>query len=113
MVKGCVYTVGSPQMLTEKFGKDFKIDIMLEDESEECAAKVDKFFEEKLPDAVVSIIRPSARIYDIPATSVELCELFETMEAGLEEGRGFTYFTCSSSSLERVFMEIVKMSETE
>jgi ABC-type multidrug transport system ATPase subunit len=113
MVKGCLYTVGSPQMLTEKFGKDFKIDLMLEDESEECAAKVDKFFEEKLPDAALSIVRPKARIYDIPATAVELCELFEIMEQGLEEGRGFTYFTCSSSSLERVFMEIVKMSETE
>jgi ABC-type multidrug transport system ATPase subunit len=113
MVKGCVYTVGSPQMLTEKFGKDFKIDVMLEDESEACAVKVDKFFAERLPEAKLSIIRPKARIYDIPATAVELCQLFEVMEEGFEEGRGFTYFTCSSSSLERVFMEIVKMSETE
>jgi ABC-type multidrug transport system ATPase subunit len=114
MVKGCVYTVGTPQMLTEKFGKDFKIDIMLEDESDAVGQKCDKFFEERLPAATLSIIRPKARIYDIPATKIELCDLFDIMDEGFDEGiGGFTYFTCSSSSLERVFMEIVKISEQE
>jgi ABC-type multidrug transport system ATPase subunit len=63
MAKGCLYTVRWPQMVAQTFGKDFKIDLMLEDEGE-CAAKLDKFFQEKLPDAVLSIIRQKARIYD-------------------------------------------------
>lgn len=113
MVKGCVYTVGTPQMLTEKFGKDFKIDLMLKDESDAVSSKCDKFFREKLPQAVLSITRPRARIYDMPADTMDLCDLFEIMETGLHEDNGFTYYTCSSSSLERVFMEIVKLSEQE
>ena len=113
MVKGCVYTVGTPQMLTEKFGKDFKIDLMLKDETDACATKCDRFFRDKLPQATLSIQRPKARIYDMPSNAMELCDLFEVMDAGLEGDNGYTYFTCSSSSLERVFMEIVKMSEQE
>ena len=113
MVKGCVYTVGTPQMLTEKFGKDFKIDLMLKDETDAVAAKCDRFFRDKLPQATLSITRPKARIYDMPSNVMELCDLFEIMEEGAKADNGFTYYTCSSSSLERVFMEIVKMSEQE
>jgi ABC-type multidrug transport system ATPase subunit len=113
MVKGCLYTVGTPQMLTEKFGKDFKVDIMLKDESDQVGSKCDAFFRENMPSAVLSITRPKARIYDIPASSIELGKLFALMESGRKEDNGFTYFTCSSSSLERVFMEIVKISEQE
>jgi hypothetical protein len=37
------------------------------------------------------------------------------MEAGKQRGgeTGIAYFTCSSSSLERVFMELVRVSESE
>jgi hypothetical protein len=35
------------------------------------------------------------------------------MEEGMGGDNGYTYYTCSSSSLERVFMEIVKMSEEQ
>jgi hypothetical protein len=35
------------------------------------------------------------------------------MEEGKQAEAGFNYYTCSSSSLERVFMEIVHMSETD
>jgi ABC-type multidrug transport system ATPase subunit len=113
MVKGCLYTVGTPQMLTEKFGKDFKIDLMLESDSDECGEKCDRFFAENLPSATLSIQRPKARIYDVPAATIDLGELFTVMETGIEGNNGYTYYTCSSSSLERVFMEIVKMSEQE
>jgi ABC-type multidrug transport system ATPase subunit len=113
MVKGCLYTVGSPQMLTEKFGKDFKIDLMLAEDSDACAAKCDEFFAAKLPSATLSIQRPKARIYDVPAASIDLGDLFEVMEDGIGGENGYIYYTCSSSSLERVFMEIVKMSEEQ
>ncbi|OHT07698.1 ABC transporter family protein [Tritrichomonas foetus] len=113
MVKGNVYTVGSPQYLTAKFGTEFKIDVMLDDESEECSLKCDTFFAEYIPMAELTIKRPTARIYSIPANVITLPTLFQIMQEGSEnrETSGFSYYTCSSSSLERVFMEIVRMSE--
>ncbi|OHS92825.1 ABC transporter family protein [Tritrichomonas foetus] len=113
MIKGCVYTCGTPSYLTQKFGTDFKIDIMLNDESPGAAHQVDQFFAKKLLSAVLSIIRPKARIYSIPATDISLPDLFTVMQNGQEEGNGYQYFTCSSSSLERVFMELVHMSEND
>lgn len=111
MVKGCVFTCGTPSHLTKKFGTDYKIDVLLVDDSNKTEERVNKFFKENLPDATLSIERPKARIYDIPATTVDLATLFTIMEQGMQGDNGFNYYTCSSSTLERVFMEIVKMSE--
>lgn len=113
MVKGNVYTIGSPQYLSAKFGTDLKIDMQLNDESDETGEKVDAFFKEFIPEATLEIKRPSARIYNVPASSTNLGDLFEKMEQGLQGDNGFNYYTCSSSSLERVFMEIVRISEGE
>ena len=111
MVKGCVFTCGSPEHLSAKFGKDYKIDVMLYDDKQSTADKCTRFMSKMLPEATLSIERPSARIYDIPASSIDLADLFGIMEEGKKSDNGFGYYTCSSSSLERVFMEIVKMSE--
>lgn len=111
MVRGIVYTVGSPQYLTQKFGTEFKIDIMLDDDSIETVQKIDRFFANRLPQAEMLIKRPTSRIYSIPATSIQLPELFLTMQEGKDGDNGFKYFTCSTSSLEKVFMEIIRLSE--
>ncbi|OHT05139.1 ABC transporter family protein [Tritrichomonas foetus] len=113
MIKGNVYTVGSPQYLTQKFGTEFKIDVMLTDDSDETGTKCDEFFATELPTAVLSIKRPTARIYSIPASDTTLPVLFKKMQQGSDQDAGFSYYTCSSSSLERVFMEIVHMSEND
>ncbi|OHT04460.1 ABC transporter family protein [Tritrichomonas foetus] len=113
MIKGCVYTCGTPQYLTQRFGTDFKIDVMLSDETSASAEKLNEFFMKKLPTAQLSIVRPKARIYSIPAADHSLPDLFEIMQNGQDEDNGFNYFTCSSSSLERVFMELVHMSEND
>jgi ABC-type multidrug transport system ATPase subunit/RsiW-degrading membrane proteinase PrsW (M82 family) len=113
MVKGCVYTCGTSQHLTQKFGTDYKIDVMLKDDSVETELKCDEFFREKLPAAKLSIKRPKARIYSIPATDRPLSQLFGVMQEGEDSDSGIVYFTCSSSSLERVFMEIIHMSERD
>jgi ABC-type multidrug transport system ATPase subunit len=113
MIKGCVYTVGSPGYLSDKFGTEFKVDVMLNDEGEESGKACTKFFQERLPTAVLSISRPKARIYNVPAADITLPQLFTTMEEGKQASCGFNYYTCSSSSLERVFMEIVHMSECD
>ena len=113
MIKGNVYTCGSPQYLSSKFGTDFKIDLMLNDSSEENAAKIDAFFEGALPQAKLNIARPTARIYNVPANLIRLDELFRIMEEGKKGDNGYNYYTCSSSSLEKVFMEIVHLSEND
>lgn len=113
MIKGCCYTYGSPQYLTEKFGTDFKIDVLLKDETFESSSKLELFFASNLPNAILNITRTKARIYSISATDKPLPELFDIMLKGEEGDNGFTYFTCSSSSLERVFMELVYMSEND
>ncbi|KAK8841576.1 hypothetical protein M9Y10_027201 [Tritrichomonas musculus] len=111
MVRGNVYSVGTPQYLTQKFGTEYKIDIMLNDASEESSTKIDQFFQSKLPNAQLTIERPASRIYSIPANAIQLAELFIIMEEGKKGNNGYNYFTCSTSSLERVFMEIVRISE--
>ena len=111
MVRGNVYTVGTPQYLTQKFGTEYKIDIMLDDATEESSSKIDSFFNNKLPFAQLTIMRPASRIYSVPASEIQLAELFLILEAGQVENNGYKYFTCSTSSLERVFMEIVRISE--
>lgn len=111
MIKGCVYTCGSPQYLSAKFGTEFKIDVGLVDEDDDNQNKCTDFFQNTLPEAELSMLRPKARIYSIPASSTTLPNLFSIMEEGKNGDNGFNYYTCSSSSLERVFMEIVKLSE--
>ncbi|KAK8898164.1 hypothetical protein M9Y10_000435 [Tritrichomonas musculus] len=113
MVRGNVYTVGTPQYLTQKFGTEYKIDIMLTDASEESDNKLDLFFNRNLPYAQLTINRPASRIYSVPASKIQLAELFLLLENGQKEDNGYKYFTCSTSSLERVFMEIVRISEEQ
>lgn len=115
MIKGCIYTCGSPQYLSEKFGKEYKIDIILNNKADEnCQAKCDNFFQTQLPNARLAITRPNVRVYAIPSDSISISKLFRTMEEGLVDSKnGYNYYTCSSSSLERVFMEIIHLSENE
>lgn len=110
MVKGCVYTCGTPQYLTEKFGSDYKIDLMVVPGRE---ASVDKFFENNIPEAKLTITRKGARIYSVPTSFKPLYSLLDILQKGYDEDSGYSYFTCSSSSLERVFLEIVQMSEND
>jgi ABC-type multidrug transport system ATPase subunit len=113
MIKGCLYTCGTPQYLSQKYGTEFKIDVMLRKDDPEANTKCTEFFENSLRSAVLTILRPNVRIYSVPADSVGLSDLFTIMEQGAEGDNGFAYYTCSSSSLERVFMEIVHLSESE
>ena len=113
MVRGNIYTVGTPQYLTQKFGTEYKIDIMLDDASDQSSKKINDFFSKELPYANLNITRPASRIYSVPASKIKMSALFLLLEKGLDENNGYKYFTCSTSSLERVFMEIVRISEQE
>lgn len=111
LVNGSIYTVGSPQYLSEKFGKEYRIDIELDDTSKASLNKVKEFFDSNLADAKLTIQRPKSMIYAIPNSSISLAELFRVMQIGRDGDNGFSYFNCSSSSLERVFLQILHKSE--
>jgi hypothetical protein len=55
--------------------------------------------------------RPRNRIYSIPAASMPIVELFRRMKAAVTEEMGIKFFTCSASTLEKVFLELVAAME--
>jgi ABC-type multidrug transport system ATPase subunit len=110
MVKGGLYTCGAPQHLQEKFAKQFRIDLSLLDRPD-AASKCSAFMSARLPSARVTQRSPSARAYSVPSEETTITELFEVMGAGATGDNGYRRYTCSSSSLEHVFMQIVRASE--
>lgn len=113
MMHGCIYTIGSPQHLSNKFGKEWKVDLVLQDESSETREQVDNFFRDNLPFAIPSIIRSLSRIYTIPSNAISITELFKVLLRGKQSNIGIKYYTCSCSTLEKVFMEIAMLSEKQ
>ena len=86
---------------------------MLIDASEQSETKINQFFVNKLPYAQLTIDRHESRFYSVPASKIQLADLFVLLENDQNGDNGFNYFTCSTSSLERVFMEIVRISELQ
>ncbi|EAY14037.1 ABC transporter family protein [Trichomonas vaginalis G3] len=111
MLNGCVYAIGTPQYLSSKFGTEWKVDLVLDSANKETEQNVDQFFKNNLSTARLSIKRPLSRIYSIPSQDIKLTNLFEVLQKGKDEGVGIKYYTCSCSTLEKVFMEIVMLSE--
>jgi ABC-type multidrug transport system ATPase subunit len=89
MLKGCVYTYGTRQYLSQKFGMELKIDIIMDDDSEESYTKWDNFLGRILPYAQMTISRPKARICVVPASEIALPDLFARVEEGKENIAGF------------------------
>lgn len=113
MVKGNVFTIGTPQFLTKKFGTEYKIDIKMNVDRVDSEDLCNQFFSNELPGATLSMRRLNSRIYSLPANLMKLSDVFSKMQKGLEANNGFSYYTCSTSSLESVFMEIVHKAEQE
>lgn len=113
MVKGSIYTIGSPQYLSAKFGTEYRIEILLNDESIVIDQRIQEFFQRELPDYSLLIQRPRSRLYSVPADLISLTKLFRIMNIVKSSDIGVNYYTCSMSSLERVFLEIVRMSSQE
>lgn len=112
MSKGCIYALDSPQNLNKKFGTSIKIDVFLNDNDNEANNKCSNFFNRNIPKAVLAIERPKSRIYRISNQFITFPQLFRIMEEGRKDpNNGFYSFTCTSSSLEQTFLEIVKLSE--
>lgn len=113
MFHGSIYIVGTPQYLSSKFGTEWKVDLLLENDSDEVGNRVTQFMSENLPSARISIKRPTNRIYSIPSDEIEIAPLFKLFKKAVEDHIGIKYFTCSSSTLEKVFLELIIKSEEQ
>lgn len=111
MIKGSVFVVGTPQYLSSKFGTEWRVDILLRDDSPGTTDSVRQYMQEHVPSATVVANRPRNVIYSVPASDVEIARLFRIMKDAVEQEVGVKYFTCSSSTLEKVFLELVMRSE--
>ena len=109
MISGCIYTVGTPQYLSSRFGTEWKVDLLLQDPS--FKPGIMSLFEKSLPGSHITIDRPTNLIYSVPSTVITLTDLFKLMKAQMTPDKGVKYFTCSCSTLETVFLELVKLSE--
>jgi len=111
MINGCVYVVGTPQYLSSRFGTEWKVDILLDNDDKDISTAVSDYVKQKIPDAKLSMQRSKNLVYSIPSSAIELAALFRFLKNGIDANIGLKYFTCSSSSLEKVFLELVLRSE--
>jgi ABC-type multidrug transport system ATPase subunit len=110
MIRGSIFVIGTPEYLSDKFGTEWRVDVLLKEEGDDHVAE---FFAERFPDAALVIDRPKNRIYSIPAKNVDIVDLFRTMKEAVSTDVGVKYFTCSASTLEKVFLELVIKSEEQ
>lgn len=113
MTKGKIFEQGSPQSLSAKYLKDFRIDIDMDDDDPHTLSKIDNFFNQNLRDAKLVMERCTSRIYSFPANVYDHADLFGILERGRDSDNGYKLFACSSSSLEKVYLEIIHISEMQ
>jgi ABC-type multidrug transport system ATPase subunit len=113
MIKGSIVVIGTPQYLSSKFGTEWRVDLLLMDDSDQTAARVSSFMQESLPNARLAVTRRKNRIYSVPAADIEIAPLFRLLKNAVQREIGIRYFTCSSTTLEKVFLELVTPTEGE
>ena len=111
MIKGSVFVVGTPQYLSSRFGTEWRVDILMRDDAPGTTSAVRDYMTQCVPQANVVANRPKNVIYSVPSNSIEIAQLFRIMKNAVEQGIGVKYFTCSSSTLEKIFLELVMRSE--
>ena len=100
---GLIYTICTPQYLSNRFGTEWKAYLVPENSCKEKETAIDTFFTQNISSARTSIKRPLSRIYSIPSTDIKLTALFRFLQNAKDSNIGIKYFTCSWSTLEKVF----------
>ncbi|OHT03021.1 ABC transporter family protein [Tritrichomonas foetus] len=108
-IGGKVAAIGTRQGLSERYGQGWRVELGLNSDDFECREKVRNYVLTKFPGSEEISTRFSSVTYSIPGEN-SLPEVFAAMNSGKGK-EGFSYFTCSSSTLERVFMDIIIKSE--
>ena len=112
MLTGRIHAFGTHQHLSEKYGKSWKIDLGLSSNDDSVREKVHDFIIKQFPGAEVAGNRFASVTYNIPSSSIQLSEVFLILNNNKDKDLGYTYFTCSMSTLERVFLDIVMQAES-
>ena len=112
MLTGKIHAVGTHQHLSDKFGTKWKVELGLISDSEECRAAADAFMNKNFPGCELAGTRFAAATYNVPKGNLQLPEVFVILTENRNQENGYTYFTCSTSTLERVFIDLVIQSES-
>ena len=68
--------------------------------------------QEKFPGCELAGNRFAAATYNVPAGSMQLPEVFVILSENRTPETGYTFFTCSMSTLERVFIDLIMQAES-
>ena len=112
MLSGRVHAIGTHQHLSEKFGTKWKVELGLVSDSAEAREAADRFMQENLPGSELAGTRFAAATYNVPKGDRQLSEIFILLNENKSKEHGYTYFTCSMSTLERVFIDLVLQAES-
>lgn len=112
MLSGQVHAIGTHQHLSDKFGTKWKVELGLDDDSDECRNRVNNFMQDQFKGAEIAGTRYATATYNIPTGICSLAEVFMILDECKNTNVGFSYFTCSMSTLERVFIDLVIQAET-
>jgi ABC-type multidrug transport system ATPase subunit len=106
MMRGCLFTCGTPRELAAHFGRDWKIDVLVDEEN-----RADEMLRERLPALKLLFVRHTARVYSVPSAEIQLQNVFRILQELKEGDSGIQYFTISALTLENVFLALLKMAE--
>eukprot|EP00034_Subulatomonas_tetraspora_P001419 GABW01001729.1.p1 GENE.GABW01001729.1~~GABW01001729.1.p1 ORF type:complete len:112 (-),score=3.76 GABW01001729.1:113-448(-) len=109
MSKGRMMCIGTPLHLKRKFGQGYDLQLQAAPGHVESA---DDFVRDRFPSASVTKNILGMRSYEIPREAVKLSELFKLMLKN-ESQLDLTDWSVSVSSLEDVFLEIVRLAADE
>jgi ABC-type multidrug transport system ATPase subunit len=109
MLKGSIFVVGAASYLSAKFGTEWRLDVLFFKPTDDRFAL---FLRSQIPSARLIIHRAANEIYAIPSSAIPMVGLFRLMdEAIANPDLAVKFFTASSATLEKVFMELVMRSE--
>jgi ABC-type multidrug transport system ATPase subunit len=107
LVHGCLFTYGTPAQLASHFGKDWKIDVIVDGPPD----AVDEAIRAQLPALKLLFSRDKSRTYSIPCADTTISNLFRTLESLKHADIGLRYFTVSSLTLENIVMALLKVAD--
>jgi len=109
MVKGSIYTIGSPQYLSSKYAKEWNLSISIDHIDESTNAQIEEFMLQSIPSSsIVSRIFNNI-VFAIPSDSIQLSNVFRIAQQAKDQDMGIKSFSCASSNLEKVFLELIRM----
>jgi ABC-type multidrug transport system ATPase subunit len=109
MAKGSVKCIGSPLHLKSRFGEGYQLKLNLRDP----LLNLDDIITRHLcGESRLTYSFGRSRTYNLPKGSVEVSNVFQTMEAN-KDAWGIDEWGIDQTSLEQVFLKIVRESEAE